>query len=57
MAQNSPVEEFWHNLQDHCGKSYEGTITQGMGNDDFDGKKLIIHVDLVRKMKLEFHFS
>lgn len=56
MAQNSPTEEFWHNLQDHCGKSYEGTISQGMGNDDFDGKTLIIHVRSCEENEIRIPF-
>ena len=56
MAQNSPAEEFWHNLQDHCGKSYEGTIRQGMGNDDFDGKTLIMHVRSCEENEIRIPF-
>ncbi len=56
MAQNSPVEEFWHNLQDHCGKSYEGTISQGMGNDNFDGKTLIMHVRSCKENEIRIPF-
>ena len=56
MAQNNPAEEFWHNLQDHCGKSYEGTIRQGMGNDDFDGKTLIMHVRSCEENEIRIPF-
>ena len=35
---------FWENLQKHCGKSFEGQITEGAANDDFRGKKLVMHV-------------
>lgn len=44
IAQETPAESFWNQLQEHCGKAYEGTITEGIGNDDFDGKKLLMHV-------------
>ena len=44
-AQEKPgVKQFWENLQKHCGKSYEGQITAGAANDDFSGKKLVMHV-------------
>ena len=56
IAQNSPAEEFWYNLQDHCGKTYEGTITAGMGNDDFDGKKLIMHVRSCEENEIKIPF-
>jgi hypothetical protein len=35
---------FWENLKQHCGKSFAGEITAGAANDDFSGKKLVIHV-------------
>ena len=56
IAQNSPAEEFWHNLLDHCGKTYEGTITVGMGNDDFDGKTLIMHVRSCKENEIRIPF-
>ncbi|WP_037316452.1 hypothetical protein [Salegentibacter sp. Hel_I_6] len=56
IAQNSPSEEFWSNLQNHCRKTYEGTITEGMGNDDFDGKKLIMHVRSCEENEIKIPF-
>lgn len=35
--------QFWKTLESHCGKAYEGELITG-GNDDFSGKKLIMHV-------------
>ena len=44
-AQTPPSLEFWSNLKQHCGKSYEGTITAGgQEGDGFLGEKLIMHV-------------
>jgi len=43
-------------LQDHCGKSYEGTISQGMGNDSFDGKTLIMHVRSCKENEIRIPF-
>ncbi|WP_026897011.1 hypothetical protein [Daejeonella oryzae] len=40
----SGAQKFWKNLQKHCGKSFEGEITEGPANDDFRGKKLVMHV-------------
>jgi hypothetical protein len=37
-------KQFWENLQNHCGKSFEGEITAGAANDDFRGKKLVMQV-------------
>jgi hypothetical protein len=38
-------EKFWKQLQAHCGKSYEGTITAGaVEGDGFAGEKLVMHV-------------
>lgn len=56
IAQNSPAEEFWYNLLDHCGKTYEGTITVGMGNDDFEGKKLIMHIRSCQENEIKIPF-
>lgn len=36
---------FWENLQKHCGKSYEGKITNGgREGDGFTGKRLVMQV-------------
>ena len=39
------VDQFWQQLKQHCGKTYEGTITSGAtANDGFSGKRLVMHV-------------
>jgi hypothetical protein len=39
------VDQFWQKLKEHCGKTYEGTITSGAtANDGFSGKRLAMHV-------------
>lgn len=39
------VDQFWQKLKDHCGKTYEGTVTSGAtANDGFSGKRLVMHV-------------
>lgn len=41
---NTGAEEFWENLKQHCGKSYEGVLTFPEDDPDFGGKTLIMHV-------------
>lgn len=45
-AQVKPANQiFWESLSKHCGKSFEGTVTTPLlENDPFAGKKLIMHV-------------
>lgn len=38
------AEKFWETLQSHCGKAYEGTISEAPENDSFRGKTLAMHV-------------
>lgn len=39
------VNQFWQKLKEHCGKTYEGTVTSGATtNDGFSGKRLVMHV-------------
>lgn len=38
-------QKFWKNLEKHCGKSYEGTVTAGgKEGDGFTGEKLVMQV-------------
>ena len=39
------VDQFWQKLKEHCGKTFEGTVTSGTtANDVFSGKRLVMHV-------------
>jgi hypothetical protein len=39
------VDQLWQKLKQHCGKTYEGTVTSGATtNDGFSGKRLVMHV-------------
>ncbi len=38
------AQQFWENLKTHCGDAFEGEITEGPANDDFRGKRLVMHV-------------
>lgn len=31
----SGAKQFWENLKKHCGKSFEGSLTNAPANDDF----------------------
>ncbi len=42
--QESGAQQFWKNLQKHCGNSYEGTVIEAPENDSFRGHKLVMHV-------------
>lgn len=42
--QKRNAEIFWNNLMQHCGKAYEGSVTVAPENDDFRGKKLVMHI-------------
>lgn len=42
--EQDPQLQFWNELLKHCGKAYEGKIIEAPENDDFRGKKLIMHV-------------
>jgi hypothetical protein len=38
-------DKFWQKLKEHCGKTFEGTVTSGAtANDGFSGKRLVMHV-------------
>lgn len=41
--QKSGAQQFWEILKQHCGKAYQGEVTQGM-TDDFKNGPLIMHV-------------
>lgn len=54
--ENSGAKQFWKNLQEHCGKAYEGTLAPHITNDDFAGKKLIMHVRTCRNNEITIPF-
>lgn len=50
-------EKFWKQLEIHCGKAYEGTITAGaVEGDGFTGKKLVMHVRTCDKNTIRIPF-
>ncbi|WP_396183303.1 hypothetical protein [Flavobacterium sp.] len=42
--EKSGAQQFWATLKAHCEKSFEGQITEGPADDDFRGKRLVMHV-------------
>ncbi|WP_179336066.1 hypothetical protein [Winogradskyella costae] len=43
--EQTPSEQFWLQLEAHCGNAYEGIIIEGgKEGDGFMGKKLVMHV-------------
>lgn len=46
ISQETPNSiKFWNTIKEHCGKAYEGVITEGgKAGDGFTGKKLVMHV-------------
>ena len=52
----SGVKQFWENLQNQCGKSFEGTVTEGAENDTFRNKKLVMHVRNCNENRIRIPF-
>lgn len=42
--QKSGAQQFWDELQTHCGKAYEGKLAPHVTNDAFSGKTLTMYV-------------
>lgn len=38
------AKDFWNSLKALCGKAFEGELTSAPANDDFAGKRLVMHV-------------
>ena len=42
--EQSAAQKFWDSLQELCGKSFEGTLELPENDEQFGGKKLVMHV-------------
>jgi len=42
--EQSAAQQFWDSLQGLCGKSFEGTLELPENDEQFGGKKLVMHV-------------
>ena len=52
----SGAEDFWNNLQKHCGLAYEGVLEQPKDDEGFAGKKLVMHVRSCSKSEIRVPF-
>ena len=43
-ALNKETNDFWNKLQTLCGKAFEGTLELPKNDEDFGGKKLVMHI-------------
>ena len=43
-AETAGAKEFWNSLKALCGKAFEGKLVSAPANDDFAGKRLVMHV-------------
>ncbi|MEP2281214.1 hypothetical protein [Maribacter sp.] len=51
-----PSEVFWNTLQSHCGKAYEGSLALPEEDENFGGKKLIMHVKSCSDTEIKIPF-
>lgn len=56
FAQEPGARQFWKNLQQHCGKAYEGRLAEGIENDAFSGKKLVMYVRTCEENRITIPF-
>jgi len=42
--EKSEAKQFWNSVQELCGKSFEGTLLLPENDEQFGGKKLVMHV-------------
>lgn len=54
--EQSPANQFWEKLQELCGKAFEGQIKEGMSHQDFNGKKLVMHIRACEENRIRIPF-
>ncbi len=42
--EKQPSDVFWNALKEHCGKAYQGFLEFPIEDEDFGGKKLVMHL-------------
>jgi len=52
----SPSQSFWNTLKTHCGKAYEGKLVLPEEDEDFGGKKLLMHVRACSDTEIKIPF-
>lgn len=50
------ADDFWEQLQSHCGKSYEGKLIYPLEDTDFGGKYLVMHVRQCSENQIKIPF-
>ena len=57
FSQNeSPIDQFWNALQSHCGKAYKGSLVLPIEDEDFGGKRLVMHVRTCSENQIKIPF-
>lgn len=56
QSTEKPADEFWRELQQLCGKSFEGRLKEGVTHPDFTGKKLVMHVRACEPNRIRIPF-
>ncbi|MDU1904579.1 MAG: hypothetical protein E6772_07325 [Dysgonomonas sp.] len=54
--QKSEAQKFFDKIKQHCGKSYEGEVTAGAGNDAFSTNRLVMHVRSCEENRIRIPF-
>jgi len=50
------AQQFWKSLQDLCGKSFEGTLILPENDEQFGGKKLVMHLRACSDTEIKIPF-
>ncbi|UMB54345.1 hypothetical protein MKD41_02425 [Lutibacter sp. A64] len=51
-----PAIAFWNTLKSHCGNAYEGTLISPEKDENFGGKRLVMHVKSCTENKIKIPF-
>lgn len=54
--EKSPSETFWNTLKSHCGKAYEGRLVLPEDDENFGGKKLVMHLKACNDNEIKIPF-
>ncbi len=56
FSQETQATQFWNTLQGLCGKSFEGTLELPENDEQFGGKKLVMHVRSCNERMIKIPF-
>jgi len=54
--ENETSNSFWNTLKSHCGKAYEGRLEIPEEDEDFGGKKLVMHLKSCTENEIKIPF-